>query len=144
MPGAGAAVGSHPEHRVGVDGVDGVVPGAARSVGLDGQRPELCAGNGQPEWVAAGVQFGFHAQPGAGTGRGDGRHDNLVAGQRPAPPVHRDLGEQPVFDFVPLRRARREVTDHDCQARFRGQYGQFGFPQPVAVVVGSSGVSGDQ
>ena len=33
-------------------------------------------------------------------------HDDFVAGQGPAAPVHGDVGEQPVLDLVPLARAR--------------------------------------
>src|SRR2546430_3963194 len=42
------------------------------------------------------------SQPGAGGGGGDGLHDDFVAGQWSASPVHRDVGEQPVLDLVPF------------------------------------------
>jgi hypothetical protein len=29
-------------------------------------------------------------------------HDDFVAGQWPAAPVHRDVGEQAVLDFIPF------------------------------------------
>jgi hypothetical protein len=47
----------------------------------------------------AGIQGGLDSQPAAGAGRRDGLDDHLVAGQRPAPPVHRDVGKQPVLDL---------------------------------------------
>jgi hypothetical protein len=80
-------------------GGDGVVPLPVPGVRLDRQQPQLLAGHGDPEGVGAGVEFGMHPQPGAGAGRGDGGHHDLVAGQRSAPPVHGDLGEQPVLDL---------------------------------------------
>ena len=83
-------------------------------------------------------------QPGAGGGRGDGVQDDLVAGQRAAPPGAGDLGEQAVLDFVPLGGAGREVQHGDRQARLRGERGQFRLPRPGAVAVGAARVAGDQ
>ena len=94
--------------------------------------------------VVAGIELGADGQPGAGGGRGDGVHDDLVAGQRPPAPVHRDVGEQPVLDFVPLGCARRQVADGDLQASFCGKGGQLGLPQPGPVPVGPAAVGGDQ
>src|SRR5258708_2173988 len=70
----------------------------------------LAAGGG-----AAGVGWGGPPGRGGGGGGGGGLEDALVAGQRPAPPVHRDRGEQPVLDPVPLGGAGREVTHRDAQ-----------------------------
>jgi hypothetical protein len=50
--------------------------------------------------VGAGVEFGADGEPGGGAGGADEVDDDLVAGQRPAPPVQGDLGEQPVLDLV--------------------------------------------
>src|SRR5207344_1556951 len=94
--------------------------------------------------VVAGIQGGLHAQPAAGGGGGDGLDDHLVAGQRSAPPVEGDVGEQPVFDLVPLGGARREVADRDLKPRLGRQGGQFAFPDAVAVAVGATRVGGDQ
>jgi hypothetical protein len=51
------------------------------------------------EGVAADVQGGGDGEPGGGGGRGDGVDDDLVAGQRPAPPGAGDVAEQPVLDL---------------------------------------------
>ena len=67
-----------------------------------------------------------------------------MAGQRPSPPVHGDVAEQPVLDLVPLRRAGREVADRDHQPGLRREGGQLAFPHPVAVAVGSARIRGDQ
>ena len=59
------------------------------------------------------VEFGGDGQAGAGGGTGDQVDDDFVAGQRLATPVHRDLGEQAMFYFVPLGGARWEVAEGD-------------------------------
>ena len=46
-----------------------------------------------PGVVGAGVELGADGQAGAGGGGGDGVDDDLVAGQRPAAPVHGDVGD---------------------------------------------------
>jgi hypothetical protein len=44
----------------------------------------------------------MHAQAGAGGGRADQFDDDLVARQRSAAPVGRDVVEQSVLDLIPL------------------------------------------
>jgi hypothetical protein len=94
-------------------GVEGVVPGAVDGVALDRQGIQALPAGRDARGVLAGVQGGLDAQTAAGAGRRDGLDDHLVAGQWPAPPVDGDVGEQPVLDLVPLRRARRVVADRD-------------------------------
>ncbi|RPK84534.1 hypothetical protein EES46_24045 [Streptomyces sp. ADI98-10] len=67
-----------------------------------------------------------------------------MAGQRATAPVHRDVGEEPVLDLVPLRRARRQVADRDDQPGFRGQAGEVEFPGPGAIAVGPARIGSDQ
>src|SRR5258708_5241457 len=50
--------------------------------------------------VDAGVQLCLDSQPGGRGGRSDGVDDDLMAGQRPAAPVHRDEAEQLVLDLM--------------------------------------------
>ncbi len=107
----------------GAVGADGVVPGAVRVVVLDRQAPQLGLADRDAQGVAPGVEFGFDPQSAAGLRRRDGVDDDFVAGQRAAPPVHRDVGEESVLDLVPLRGARREVTDSDCQPCLGGEFG---------------------
>ena len=52
--------------------------------------------------AAAQVELRVDGQAGAGGGRGDALHHDLVAGQRSAAPVHRDVAEQAMLDPVPL------------------------------------------
>jgi hypothetical protein len=75
-------------------------------VAADRQRGHLCAGDLDSGGMGVVVQAGLHGQAGAGGGPGDAVDDHVIAGQRPAAPVHRDVGEQPVLDLVPLGGAR--------------------------------------
>jgi hypothetical protein len=143
-PRAGPRIGPQCNYLACPGGSHGVVPGAVLRVGGDRQGAQLLGGDGQPERIVAGIEFGLHVQPGAGSGRGDRGEDDLVAGQRAAAPVHRDLREQPVLNLVPLRGARRKVADGDRQAGVGGQGRQLGLPQPIAVAVRATGVRGDQ
>jgi hypothetical protein len=80
-------------------GVEGVVPGAVHGVALERQGIQALPADRDARRVVAGVQGGLDPQTAAGAGRRDGLDDDLVAGQRPARPVHGDVGEQPVFDL---------------------------------------------
>ena len=53
--------------------------------------------------------------------------DDFVAGQGSPAPVHRDVGEQPMLDFIPFRGAGWEVADGDGEAGGVGQRGQLFF-----------------
>src|SRR4051794_13863611 len=79
VPRAGAFLGAD-RRDLPAGGGDGVVPLPVLGVRFDRQQPQLLAAHGDPEGVVAGVQLGVHPQPGAGAGRGDGGHHNLVAG----------------------------------------------------------------
>src|SRR5574340_1140264 len=96
--------------RVG-DRVERVVPltveGMAGEGAIVGEGLHRRVGNLYAGWVFGRVEFGVDGQPGAGRGRGDGLHDDFVTGERPSAPVHGDVGEEPVFDLVPLAGARR-------------------------------------
>ena len=64
----------------------------------DRQAGELGVADGDAGRVGVGVEFGVHAQPGTGSGRGDRVDDDLVAGQWLTAPVHGDVGRQVVLD----------------------------------------------
>src|ERR1700694_1967241 len=105
---------------------------------------DLFVGNLDAGGVDGGVEFGADGESGAGGGRCDGLDDDFVAGQWPTTPVHRDVGEQPVLDLVPLAGPRWQVAHGDMQAGGGGQRGEFGLPLPGAVPVGTTTVGADQ
>src|SRR5215468_3029530 len=124
--------------------IKGVVPVAVPVVAAEGQRGHLLVADRGAGRVAPGAELRSDAQPGAGSSRCDGRHDDLMAGQGPASPVHGDVGEQPVLDLVPFRGAGREVARGDLQAGLEGKCGQLMLPGPGAGVVRAARVRGDQ
>src|SRR5262249_5701463 len=64
--------------------VQGVVPVAVPVVAGQRQGLPLPVADLDSGVVAAGVKIGAHPQPGAGGGRGDGAHADLLADPRPA------------------------------------------------------------
>jgi len=75
-------------------------------VAFDREGGHFGVADSDPGRIGAVVEFGVDFQPGPGGGRADEVDDDLVAGQRSAGPVHRDMGEDPMFDLVPLAGAR--------------------------------------
>lgn len=124
--------------------MEGVVPVAVEAVPGDGQGGDLVVADLDAGGVLVGVEFRVHGQAGLGSGRRDALDDDFMAGQGPAAPVHGDVGEQPVLDPVPLRRAGRQVADGDGQTSLSGEPGEFGLPGAGAIPVGAAGIGGDQ
>src|ERR1039458_8682629 len=71
--------------------------------------------------VVAGVHDAVDGEPGVGCGAAYQVDDDLVCSEGSSPPVHGDLGEQPVLYFVPFAGARRQVADRDFQAGLGGE-----------------------
>ena len=71
-------------------------------------------------------------------------YDDLVRFQWYASPVPRDVTEQPMFNLVPLARARRKMTHFDNQAGTIGEPLQLRFPQPIPMTVAPAAISGNQ
>ena len=95
-----------------------VVPLAVERVGLAGDGVELGVGDLGAFRVAPGVAFGVDLEPGACGRRADEVDDDLMAGERPTPPVHGDVAEESMLDPVPLACARWEMTDVRLARRF--------------------------
>src|SRR5256886_3121429 len=113
-------------------------------VGDHGNSGQLLVFDLGAERVGAGIALSPYLQPCAGGGGADQVDDHLVVGERPPSPVHGDVTEEPVLDFVPLRGTRRKATHRDVKAGSGGQLAQLDFPQPAAVAVGASGIGGYQ
>src|SRR6266536_2794399 len=125
----------------------GVVPLAVEVVAADGpllQDPHLLVADLDTCGILALVQLGVHDQTGAGGGVGKQVDDDFVAGEGATAPVHGDLAEQPVFDFVPFAGSGRQVAHGDLQSGRSGELGQLDLPQPGAVAVGAATVGADQ
>ena len=81
-------------------------------------------------WVNGGVQFRSDPQSGFCSCGSDQVDDDFVTGERFAAPVHADVGEQAMFNFIPLAGARRQVANRDRDPGLLGQPLQFDLPQP--------------
>ena len=85
--------------------------------------------------IFPGVEFGSDLKPGGCPDVPDAVDDGLVRRQRGAPPVRRDVTEEPVLDLVPLAGARRKMTHLDGQSGLVGQLLKLVLPgvRPVPV-----------
>src|SRR5665213_4564745 len=123
---------------------DDVVPLAVKPMAGDRHRSELGVGDLDPGRVVALVELGPNLQPGARRRGRDQVDDHLVAHEGTTLPVHRDRREEPVFDFVPLARARREVAHGDRQTGSFRELPELSLPEPTAVAVRAAGIGGDE
>src|SRR2546421_4196053 len=99
-------------------------------VGDDGDGGQLPVFDLGAERIGAGVALGPYPEPRAGGGGTDQVDDHLVVGEWPASPVHGDVTEEPVLDFVPLRGTGWKVAHRDVKAGPGGQLGKLDLPQP--------------
>lgn len=113
-----------------------------RALQLDGSQLDIW--DLDADRIRIGVQLALNLQTCSGSGVGDEVDDDLVALQRSAAPVLRDLREKPVLDLIPLAGARREVADADVQAGVVGQFLQLNLPQAGPWIVATSAIGGDQ
>src|ERR1017187_2784469 len=96
------------------------------------------------ERIAAQIPFGVYPES-LPRGRGGNQlNHHLVADQRATPPIHADVCEQTVLDFVPLARTGWQVTDSDCQPGLPCPLPQLVSPQTKAVAVASSTVCANE
>ena len=91
--------------------------------------------------VGVRVDLRANGQASARGGVGDQLHDDLVADERTAAPVHRDEREQAMLDLVPFARARWEVAYPDGQPRFLRQPTQLELPKPHPRSIAAPAVS---
>src|SRR5262245_12350754 len=123
---------------------DSVVPLAVEFGAFDIDGSHLGVRDDDAAGVLASVEFAAHGEAGFGCGGRDQFDDDPVADERLGAPVLADEGEEPVFDFVPLTGAGRQVADHDVEAELVGQLLKFAFPQPHPRAVAAASVGGDE
>ena len=83
-------------------------------------------------------QLGLDAQPGAVVVAPISSTTTSWLVERPAPPVHADVGEQAVLDLVPLAGPGRQMTDRDGQSGLGGEACSSVFHSAHAVAVAAS------
>ena len=94
--------------------------------------------------VVAGVEIGGDFQAGGGRGAANQGQQFAKSSQRLAGPVHRDETEQPMFNPIPFRGARRIVAHGDRQARLGGELLQFALPKATARRVAATAIGQQQ
>ena len=107
------------------------------------QTSHLGRGHDQAGLVAPFIKLGLDAQAGGRARMADEVDDRLEGAERTAAPVFGDVAEEPVFNLVPLARARREMRDMDAQAEVVGQLLQGGLPPARAIAVAAAGIGRD-
>ena len=105
---------------------------------------ELGVGDGDAIGILPAVEFRADAQPRPAVGGSDEADDGGEVDERRAAPIHRNVREETVLDFVPLARARRKMTDRDREPGPGGQLLQFPLPEAQPGAVAPAGIRRDE
>ena len=97
---------------------DLVVPVAVELVATNFDLSEFLIGHLDARRIGISIQLSMHLESSLGSGGGDEIYDRLETAQGLAAPVLTDIGEEPMFDFVPLAGARWKMAHDHAQARF--------------------------
>src|SRR3954452_2679126 len=101
----------------------------------------LGIGNLDALGIAAGIDVASDGEAGVGRGGADQLNDDLMADERLAAPVLRNVGEQTMLDPVPFAGAGRQ--DRHGEAGYIGETLQFAFPQADPGAVAATAVGSD-
>jgi len=94
--------------------------------------------------VGARVEHAFNLEAGLGRRCADQLDYGEAISERPAPPVLRDVAEQPMRDLVPLRCCGRIVVDADHEPGLVRQLLQFELPETHTRTIRAAAVGGDR
>ena len=119
---------------------NGIVPFFMKGVSVDVEGVHLIVGNLDPLGIIVFVENGMNDKPLARSGIGDQVDDDLVACEWDPLPVHADVGEAPMLDFVPFRGSLREVAHPDRSVDLVGKHLQLLLPEAGAPSVAASPV----
>ncbi len=122
---------------------DGVVPVAMEGIALDVDGGHFGIADFDAFWVKVLVDVAGDGEAGGGRGGADQLDDDLVADERFAAPVLRNVGKEAVFDAVPFAGSRRQMGDCHSQAGLVGEALQLELPEAEASAVAAAAVSGD-
>jgi hypothetical protein len=104
-------------------------------VALDFEPFHLGIADLDPFLIGSGINCALDFKAGFCRRGGDQLDDGHAIGERPAPPVLRNVTEHAVLDPIPFRRAGRIVADLDCEPRLVCKLLQLDFPEPHARAV---------
>src|SRR3954453_3540138 len=102
-------------------GFDGVVPVAMERVAFDVDGVHVGIGNLDTLGITAGVDVASDGEASIGRGGADQLDDDLMADERLAAPVLRNVGEQAMLNPVPFAGAGRQVGHRHGEAGFIGE-----------------------
>src|SRR6266849_4603706 len=122
---------------------DSVVPFRMEEVSCDVKRLHLGIGDLDALLVIARIERAFDLEAGFGCRCGDGFDHGKTTCERPGAPSLGYVTEQAMFDFIPLRCARRIVMNVDCKARFICKVLKFAFPEAHTRTIRAATVGGD-
>src|ERR1039457_3397848 len=94
--------------------LEGVIPLAMKSVSDDVKSFEFRIADLNTRRIDVGVLDGRDHQSLLSRRMGDKFNHRLKRNQRLGTPVDGDVGEEPMFDFVPFAGAGRKMTDRDA------------------------------
>ena len=120
------------------------MPFAMKLIPVDMDRCQGVVRDLFPRWIRIGVECRPDVEPRVGGGGANQVDNHLMADQRAAPPILRDIGKQAMFNLVPFTRARGQMTDRQPQPCLIGQLLQFGLPQPGAHPIAAPAVRNEQ
>jgi hypothetical protein len=100
----------------------------------------LVVGNRLAIGIAPPIDFRSDAKARPTVRRGNQADNGGETHERRAAPVHGDVREEAMLDFVPLARARWEVTHRDGQSGPIGELLQFPLPETDARPIAAAGV----
>jgi len=112
-------------------------------VALEADGGYLGIGDGHAIGIALAIDLGSDAETRSTVRRGNQADNGRETHERGPAPVHRDVGEEAMFDLVPLARPRWEVTDGDGESGPIREPLQFPFPEANARAVAAAGVRRD-
>jgi len=96
-------------------------------------------------WIVATVKVSVDRQAGLSFGGANEVEDLVIAVERFAGPVLRDLREEPMLDGVPFRSSGGVVGDGEGKAVGIGQLGlELGFPSAATIAVAAAGIAQDK
>src|SRR5262245_51356773 len=120
--------------------VDRVVPVTMKAVSLEADGGHLRVGDGDAIGIAAPIDLRSNAETGPAVRRGNQADDGSETDEGCAAPIHGDVREEAMFDFVPLARPWGEVTHGDGQSGPIRELLQFPFPEADPRAVAAAGI----
>jgi transposase len=108
---------------------NGVIPFPVEGVRFEFDCCQLFVGDAHARRICSFVGLGLNSKSLSVRGGCDQFDDDLVADQRPSPPVHGNVREEAMLDLVPLAGSGRQMTDRDVQSRGIGKPLQLDLPE---------------